>query len=141
MLATHGTDKYAGFFYEVGRGSIDTTLLANQLLGICFILTWVTCTMLPFFWWLNYKGLLRSDSLEELVGLDLSYNMGSKANSTSNANNDDFYSNGDDLTRSNGDDLSFNEPSVRRNHRSFTNLDDWDAASTQVQAKSKTENA
>eukprot|EP00526_Cylindrotheca_closterium_P028492 CAMPEP_0113635620 /NCGR_PEP_ID=MMETSP0017_2-20120614/18570_1 /TAXON_ID=2856 /ORGANISM="Cylindrotheca closterium" /LENGTH=76 /DNA_ID=CAMNT_0000546413 /DNA_START=18 /DNA_END=245 /DNA_ORIENTATION=- /assembly_acc=CAM_ASM_000147 len=32
--------------------------------------------MLPFFVWLNYKGWLRSDSLEELVGLDISYHGG-----------------------------------------------------------------
>merc|ERR1711865_1320875 len=31
---------------------------------------------LPFFIWLNYKGWLRSDSLEELVGLDISYHGG-----------------------------------------------------------------
>lgn len=137
MLATHGTDKYAGFFYEIGRGSLDTTLFGNQLLGICFILTWVTLTMLPFFWWLNYMGWLRSDSLEELVGLDLSYNMGSKANSALGSNDD---SNGEDQTR-NGDDVSFNnDAGMKRNHRSFTNQDDLDAASTQVQAKSKSEN-
>jgi hypothetical protein len=29
--------------------------------------------MLPFFLWLNYKGWLRSEPLEEIVGLDISY--------------------------------------------------------------------
>jgi hypothetical protein len=29
--------------------------------------------MFPFFIWLNYRGWLRADSLEELVGLDVSY--------------------------------------------------------------------
>jgi len=30
----------------------------------------------PFFLWLNYMGWFRSDSLEELVGLDISYHGG-----------------------------------------------------------------
>jgi hypothetical protein len=32
--------------------------------------------MFPFFFWLSYKGWLRADSLEELVGLDVSYHGG-----------------------------------------------------------------
>ena len=40
---------------------------ANLFLYLVFI---------PFFIWLNYKGWLRSDSLEELVGLDISYHGG-----------------------------------------------------------------
>ena len=32
--------------------------------------------MFPFFVWLNYRGWLRADSLEELVGLDISYHGG-----------------------------------------------------------------
>merc|ERR1712226_1669532 len=32
--------------------------------------------MFPFFIWLNYMGWFRADSLEELVGLDISYHGG-----------------------------------------------------------------
>ena len=39
--------------------------------------------MLPFFVFLNYMGWLRADSLEELVGLDLSYHGSTPASGTS----------------------------------------------------------
>lgn len=73
---TFNTSKHVGLFYSWGRGSGDATLLACQTLTVLFILGWVLFTMLPFFVWLNYKGWLRSDSLEELVGLDISYHGG-----------------------------------------------------------------
>ena len=41
----YGTSDYAGWFYEVGRGSLDATLLCNQLLCVLFVLGWVTFTM------------------------------------------------------------------------------------------------
>lgn len=40
------------------------------------IMAWTLVTMSPFFLWLNYQGWFRSDSLEELVGLDASYHHG-----------------------------------------------------------------
>jgi Amt family ammonium transporter len=67
------TSKHAGVFYSWGRGSSDASLLCCQFLEVLFILGWTFFTMMPFFIWLNYKGWLRSDSLEELVGLDISY--------------------------------------------------------------------
>jgi len=73
---TFNTSKHVGWFYSWGRGSGDATLLACQTLTVLFILGWVLVTMLPFFVWLNYKGWFRSDSLEELVGLDISYHGG-----------------------------------------------------------------
>jgi len=73
---TFNTSKHVGVFYSWGRGSSDATLLACQTLTVLYILGWVLITMLPFFVWLNYKGWLRSDSLEELVGLDISYHGG-----------------------------------------------------------------
>lgn len=75
IFQAYGTDEHAGWFYEVGRGSLDTTLFTNQLLCAVLILSWVSLTMTPFFIWLNYMGWFRSDALEEMVGLDLSYNM------------------------------------------------------------------
>ena len=64
---------HVGAFYSWGQGSFDLNMLACQLIGIVFILGWTTATMLPFFLFLSYLGILRSDSFEELVGLDVSY--------------------------------------------------------------------
>lgn len=55
----------------------DFTLLGMEILGILFIMGWVTAVMLPFFVWLDWKGWFRSDPLEEIVGLDTSYHGGS----------------------------------------------------------------
>lgn len=76
MELTFNNAKHVGWFYSWGRGSGDAKLLACQVLTVLFIIGWVLFTMLPFFIWLNYKGWLRSDSLEELVGLDISYHGG-----------------------------------------------------------------
>ena len=73
LLDAFDTDTHVGFFYEVGRGSVDATLLGNQVLATVLIISWVTTTMLPFFLWLNFMGWFRSGSLEELVGLDHSH--------------------------------------------------------------------
>jgi Amt family ammonium transporter len=76
LLLAYGTDKHAGCFYSWGRGSSDSTLLASQMVLLLFILGWTFFTMMPFFIWLNYMGWFRADSLEELVGLDISYHGG-----------------------------------------------------------------
>jgi Amt family ammonium transporter len=68
--AAYGTDEHVGWLYELGRGSVNGTLLRNQLIGILFLVGWVTATMLPFFMLLRYLGWLRSGLLEELVGMD-----------------------------------------------------------------------
>ena len=72
----YGTSENPGWFYSLGRGEFNARLLANQTIVILFIFGWTLFTMLPFFVWLNYKGWLRADSLEELVGLDISYHGG-----------------------------------------------------------------
>jgi Amt family ammonium transporter len=72
-LEAFGTDEHVGWFYSLGRGSFDATLLGNQVMAVGFILGWVAVNMTPFFMGLNYMGWFRADSLEELVGLDLSY--------------------------------------------------------------------
>lgn len=64
---------HAGLFYEWGQGSSNATLLACQIIGSVFILAWVSTIMFPFFVTLNYMGWFRADSLEEIVGLDVSY--------------------------------------------------------------------
>ena len=81
--------------------------------------------MMPFFLWLNYMGWFRSDSLEELVGLDLSY-MGNNTNAA--IQSQDM---GDGFSDAGGDDAtSFDGASVmKKNTRSFTNMSDHDEAS------------
>jgi len=73
LLETYGSADHPGFFYSFRNGGADANLLVCQLCAILFILGWTFITMFPFFIWLNYKGWLRADSLEELVGLDVSY--------------------------------------------------------------------
>lgn len=67
-----GTGSNPGLFYPVD-GKVSGNLLGCQVTLVVFIIGWVFATMMPFFIWLNYKGWFRADSLEELVGLDVSY--------------------------------------------------------------------
>jgi len=64
---------HVGWFYSWGRSSSDFALLGCQIIGLLCILSWVTLIMFPFFVLLNYIGIFRADSLEEVVGLDVSY--------------------------------------------------------------------
>mmetsp|Transcript_12102 Transcript_12102/g.18453 ORF Transcript_12102/g.18453 Transcript_12102/m.18453 type:complete len:537 (+) Transcript_12102:84-1694(+) len=64
-----GGAKHVGWFYDMN----DPTLLGLHCLGILFIVGWTFATTCPFFLLLHYFGWLRADSLEELVGLDISY--------------------------------------------------------------------
>jgi len=95
LMDAYGTDEHVGWFYSFD----DFTLLGNQLLAVGFILTWVVVMMLPFFITLNMLGWFRSDSLEELVGLDLSY-MGTRQSLLMQADDDisDVGSHGASLT-------------------------------------------
>jgi len=67
------TPDHPGFFYSFGNGGADANLLLCQICAVLWIIGWTFVTMFPFFIWLNYRGWLRADSLEELVGLDVSY--------------------------------------------------------------------
>jgi hypothetical protein len=71
-----GADIHPGFLYSLGNGN-DARLLACQVIGIAFIFGWTLVTMLPFFLWLNFMGWFRCESVQELVGLDITYNAGS----------------------------------------------------------------
>lgn len=53
LNATHAHAGSAGLFYSDGR------LLACQLIGILFVIGWVSVIMLPFFAILHYVGWLR----------------------------------------------------------------------------------
>jgi ammonia channel protein AmtB len=66
--------QHPGFFYTFPSGS-HFDLLGCQVVGILFILGWTLVTMLPFFLWLNFMGWFRSGSVQELVGLDIAYNL------------------------------------------------------------------
>jgi len=73
LALTHGDSDHPGFFYSFSNGGADGNLLLCQFCAALFILGWTFVIMFPFFIWLNYRGWLRADSLEELVGLDVSY--------------------------------------------------------------------
>jgi len=83
-------------------------------------------------------GWFRSDSLEELVGLDLSY-MG---NNASVLQQQSQHSGGDEFSSAPDDATDFDE-GMKRNRRSFTNMSDpdensWtDMTQQQEQAKDK----
>ena len=72
----YGRREHPGLFYSWNQGDSDFRQLGVQIVGALFILSWVLVFMLPFFVWLDWKGWLRSDPLEELVGLDTSYHGG-----------------------------------------------------------------
>lgn len=74
MNQAYGTDEHPGFFYSLGQGAPDGALLGCQIVGILFIFFWTSFTMTPFFLLLNFFGMLRSEAVEELVGLDVCYN-------------------------------------------------------------------
>ena len=74
LQLTYGNADHPGFFYTFNNNDgVEANLLLCQFCAILFILGWTFITMFPFFIWLNYRGWLRADSLEELVGLDVSY--------------------------------------------------------------------
>jgi Amt family ammonium transporter len=70
------SSDYPGWFYSLREGDSSARLLGVQLVGLLFIVGWVTFIMLPFFIWLNWVGWFRADPLDEIVGLDLSYHEG-----------------------------------------------------------------
>lgn len=76
LQEAYGNSDHVGWFYSFGNGGHDATLLATQVVGVLFIFGWVVGLMMPFFLWLDWKGWFRSDPLEEIVGLDLSYHGG-----------------------------------------------------------------
>jgi Ammonium Transporter Family len=69
-------NAHPGLFYTWGAGYSDARLLGTNLIGLLFIVTWVSAFMFPFFIWLDWRGWFRSDPLEEIVGLDTSYHGG-----------------------------------------------------------------
>jgi ammonium transporter, Amt family len=76
LLEYYGKADHPGLFFSWHMGNSDFRLLGAQVVGALFIMGWVLAFMLPFFVWLDWRGWLRSDPLEELVGLDTSYHGG-----------------------------------------------------------------
>jgi len=66
-------DHHAGLFFEWARGRSYAYLLCAQILFILFIIAWVSFIITPFLCFLSYAGWFRSNTLEEAVGLDISY--------------------------------------------------------------------
>lgn len=77
VAAGLGNPEHVGWFYEWGRGSGDFTLMGAQLVGLLFILGWVSAVMGCYFGFLSWMGWLRIDPLEEEIGMDLSRHKGS----------------------------------------------------------------
>jgi hypothetical protein len=69
-------NNHPGLLYTWSAGYTDATLLGTNIVGLLFILGWVSAFMFPFFIWLDWRGWFRSDPLEEIVGLDTSYHGG-----------------------------------------------------------------
>ena len=69
MLEAYGIDTHPGFFYAPS----SSNLLAAQLAGALFIVGFTLVTTLPFFVLLDYFNVFRVNALEEIVGLDATY--------------------------------------------------------------------
>jgi len=65
---THGM---YGLFYGGG-----VKLIGAQIVGVLWIIGWVSVIMTPYFIVLNMLGMFRVDALEEEVGLDISHHKG-----------------------------------------------------------------
>mmetsp|Transcript_20020 Transcript_20020/g.43379 ORF Transcript_20020/g.43379 Transcript_20020/m.43379 type:complete len:210 (+) Transcript_20020:1034-1663(+) len=70
LLTVYGHSNHPGWFYSFTHGGSNATLLGANIVGLLFIMAWVLATMLPFFLILSYMGWFRTDSLEEIIGLD-----------------------------------------------------------------------
>ena len=68
-----GHANHPGFFYSLADGHSDGRLLAAQVCGLAFVIGWTSVLMVPFFLMLNWVGWLRTEAVEEIVGLDLLY--------------------------------------------------------------------
>ena len=76
MQDVFNRNDHVGWFYSLGRTSGDARLLLSNIIGLVFIISFVTSIMLPFFSLINYLGWFRADPLEEIVGLDIRYSGG-----------------------------------------------------------------
>jgi len=73
MEMAYGNTDRVGWLYELGNGQTGANLLACQIIGLVFIISWTFVTTILFFMFLNFMGWFRTESVQELVGLDVSY--------------------------------------------------------------------
>lgn len=80
LVKAYGHSNHVGFFFSVFSRleTLDATLLGAQIVGIFFVLGWTVAIMLPFFIYLDKRGIFRSDPLDELMGLDKSMHGGAQ---------------------------------------------------------------
>lgn len=67
------------FAYGIDTGGIlygYGNLIGVEIVGVLLIIVWCAGVMTPFFFILNFLGMLRVDPLEEKVGLDISHHKG-----------------------------------------------------------------
>jgi Amt family ammonium transporter len=79
LIATVYTQEqsvYAGWFYQWGAGTGQANLLAAELVGVMFIVSWCAVQMIPFFVVLRRLNLFRVDPEDEKAGLDISHHGG-----------------------------------------------------------------
>ena len=73
LLRAYGSNKHVGWLYSmIHSGSMDATLLVNQIIGVCFISAVILVIMTPFFFTLQHLKWLRVDAEREIIGLDAS---------------------------------------------------------------------
>jgi Amt family ammonium transporter len=71
VIKAYGEHGHYGLFYGTGAN-----LLGAQVVGVLWVIAWVTLIMTPYFLMLNSAGMFRVDSIEEEVGLDISHHKG-----------------------------------------------------------------
>lgn len=71
VVQAYGEHGNYGLVYGTGAN-----LLGAQAVGVLWIIVWVSVIMVPYFLLLNSMGMLRVDSMEEEVGLDISHHKG-----------------------------------------------------------------
>ena len=71
VINAYGEHGNYGLVYGTGAN-----LLGAQVVGVLWIMAWVTVIMTPYFMLLNAAGMFRVDAIEEEVGLDISHHKG-----------------------------------------------------------------
>ena len=85
----NNTELHPGIFYQVDGKAGDFSLLGTQVIGMLWIIGWVSGTMLPFFIFLNSAGIFRANAIEEVLGLDKAYFGEEQKGDLELANNDE----------------------------------------------------
>ena len=78
LEAIFGNSDHPGLLYSIFSPleEFDSSLLGAQVVGTLFVIAWTVGIMLPFFIFLDYKGLFRAEVAVEIAGLDQSFHGG-----------------------------------------------------------------